>query len=81
MSTDRGVVLSSVKARMQALRDELDNTKDAYDAKCKECEALVEEKNQVTFSLQHYSNTLQITCYLSYKVFAFKCYCGNCQLS
>lgn len=51
MSNDRGVVLASVKNRMQALRDELDNVKDSYDAKCKECEALVEEKNQVIYSI------------------------------
>lgn len=51
MSSDRGVVLSSVKARMQAVRDELDNLKDAYEHKCKECEVLLEEKNQVTHSL------------------------------
>lgn len=47
MSSDRGVVLASVKGRMQALRDELDNLKDQYDLKCKECEALIDEKGQV----------------------------------
>lgn len=45
--SDRGVVLSSVKARMQSLRDELDNLRDDYDLKCKECERLGDEKNQV----------------------------------
>lgn len=44
---DRRTVLEGVKGRMQSLRDELDNLKDDYDRKCKECIALVDEKNQV----------------------------------
>ena len=47
MSGKNTAVLNNVKARMQALRDELDNLKDSYDLKCKECEQLTEEKNQV----------------------------------
>jgi len=55
---DRGVVLASVKGRMQALRDELDTVKDNYDLKCRECEALIEEKNQVCENQNQNRNVL-----------------------
>jgi len=47
MNAGKGAVLASLKGKMQALRDELDKVKDDYDQKCKECETLNEEKNQV----------------------------------
>lgn len=49
MTSKNTAVLNNVKARMQNLKDELDNLRDSYDLKCKECETLVEEKNQVIF--------------------------------
>lgn len=51
MMAGKGAVLSSLKGKMQSLRDELDGVKDQYDQKCKECETLNEEKNQVQFQL------------------------------
>lgn len=43
----KGAALASLKTKLQSLRDELDKTKDEYDQKCKECEGLDGEKNQV----------------------------------
>lgn len=40
-------MLASLKGKMQSLRDELDGVKDNFDQKCKECETLNGEKNEV----------------------------------
>lgn len=47
MNGGKGAVLASLKGKMQSLRDELDGVKDNYDQKCKECEKLIGEKNEV----------------------------------
>ena len=52
----KGAVLASLKGKMQSLRDELDGVKDQYDLKCKECENLNSEKNQVMILLLSYSS-------------------------
>jgi len=45
----KGVVLGSLKVKMQGLRDELEELQDRYEEKCKECENLKSEKNQVNY--------------------------------
>lgn len=65
----KGAVLSSLKGKMQALRDELDGVRDEYDQKCKECEALKADKNQVGFVF-----TL-LTCIHASYVVTWICHC------
>lgn len=50
-SGSRGMVLASLKQKMTTLRDELDKLHDDYDRKCKECDALLEEKKQVNTNI------------------------------
>lgn len=48
MNGGKGAILASLKSKMQSLRDELDGVRDQLGEKCKECENLHVEKNQVT---------------------------------
>lgn len=59
----RGAILAGLKNKMSTLKDELDNLQDAYDQKCKECETLKEERDQVSVSYSYNTYMTATTCY------------------
>lgn len=49
-------VMSSLKVKMQSLRDELEKYKDMYDAKCKDVEREATTRDEVSSGLCIFTN-------------------------